>query len=121
MKFYLLFASCSGLFSVILGAFGAHALKERFTAAQLVSWETGVRYQMFHALAILLLVLLADRGLQLKPSLVAFCVGTILFSGSIYLLCLQVGPKALWGPITPLGGLALIVGWGWLLVEVIRS
>ena len=121
MKFTLIIASLYGLLSVVLGAFGAHALKDRFSSAQLLSWETGVRYQMFHAVALILLVLLAEKGLNLKPSVWAFTLGTLLFSGSIYLLCLGLGPKALWGPVTPLGGLALIVGWGWLLVEAIRS
>jgi len=121
MKIYLILASAYGLLSVVLGAFGAHALKERLSAEQLVSWETGVRYQMFHALAILLFVVLAERGLYLKPSLLAFSLGTLLFSGSIYCLCLGIGPRAVLGPITPVGGLSLIIGWGWLLVEVARK
>ncbi|MDF3131099.1 DUF423 domain-containing protein [Kiritimatiellaeota bacterium B1221] len=121
MKIPLIIAAFYGLTSVILGAFGAHALKDRFTDGQLVSWETGVRYQMFHAIAMILMVLLADKGFNVKPSVWAFCLGTLLFSGSIYLLCLGLGPKAVWGPVTPLGGLALIIGWGWLLVEAVRS
>jgi len=121
MKIYLLLSAFYGLLSVILGAFGAHALKDRLSAAQLVSWETGVRYQMFHALAMILFVVLSDRGLNVKPSLIAFSIGTVLFSGSIYFLSLGIGPKAFWGPITPLGGLSLLLGWGWLLGEVIRK
>lgn len=121
MKIFLSIASFYGLSGVILGAFGAHALKARLSADQLLSWETGVRYQMFHALAILLFLLLADKGYQLKPSLIAFSLGTLLFSGSIYCLCLGIGPRALLGPITPLGGLSLIIGWGWLLVETFRT
>jgi uncharacterized membrane protein YgdD (TMEM256/DUF423 family) len=121
MKVFLSLASFYGLSAVILGAFGAHALKDRFNPDQLLSWETGVRYQMFHALAMLLFVLLADKGYHLKPSLIAFSLGTLLFSGSIYCLCLGIGPRALLGPITPLGGLSLIIGWGWLMVAVIRN
>lgn len=121
MKIYLIFASIYAMISVVFGAFGAHVLKDRLSAEQLLSWETGVRYQMFHALAMILLVLLADRGMNLKPSLIAFSAGTLLFSGSIYLLSLGIGPRAVLGPITPLGGLSLIIGWGWLLAECIRS
>jgi len=121
MKIYLIIASIFGLLSVVFGAFGAHALKDRLSVDQLLSWETGVRYQMFHALALLLLVLLADKGWNMKPSLLAFSIGTVLFSGSIYFLCLGIGPRAVLGPITPLGGLSLIIGWGWLMVEVIRK
>ncbi len=121
MKLPLIIASLYGLLSVVFGAFGAHALKDRFSPDQLTSWETGVRYQMFHAVAMILLLLLADKGFNLKPSVWAFGLGTLLFSGSIYLLCLGIGPKALWGPVTPLGGLALIVGWVWLLVQAIRA
>ena len=121
MKIYLIIASIFGLLSVVFGAFGAHALKDRLSVDQLLSWETGVRYQKFHALALLLLVLLADKGWNMKPSLLAFSIGTVLFSGSIYFLCLGIGPRAVLGPITPLGGLSLIIGWGWLMVEVIRK
>ncbi|MGA0333337.1 MAG: DUF423 domain-containing protein [Kiritimatiellia bacterium] len=121
MKIFLSFASFYGLTAVILGAFGAHALKDRLDAHQLMSWETGVRYQMFHALALILFVLLADKGYALKPGLIALSAGTLLFSGSIYLLCLGIGPRALLGPVTPLGGLSLIVGWAWLFVAVIRK
>lgn len=121
MKIALVFASLSALLSVVFGAFGAHALRNRLSPDQLLSWETGVRYQMFHALALLLLVLLADRGMNLKPSMIAFIIGTVLFSGSIYLLSLGIGPKALWGPVTPIGGLCLIAGWAWMVYTSLTS
>ncbi len=122
MKSFLIVASVFGLLAVILGAFGAHALKDRLTPEQLVSWDTGVRYQMFHALARLLLVVLADRGIPgLSLAAGCFAVGVVLFSGSIYLLSLGIGPRALLGPVTPLGGLSLIFGWLILLIQLIRT
>lgn len=122
MKSFLILASVYGLLAVILGAFGAHALKDRLSPEQLVSWDTGVRYQMFHALALMLLVLLSDRGIPgLSLAAGCFAVGVVLFSGSIYLLCLGIGPRALLGPVTPLGGLSLIFGWLVLLIQVIRT
>lgn len=122
MKIFLIFASLYGMVGVVLGALGAHALKGRLTADQLSSWDTGVRYQLFHALALIAVVLLVDRGIPgLRVSAICFSVGVVLFSGSIYLLCLGMGPRAVLGPITPLGGLTLIAGWGALLVGVLRS
>lgn len=115
MKTAMILASIYGMVSVILGAFGAHALKEKLTADQLGSWETGVRYQMYHALALLLVALLADKGWNLKPSAICFGIGVVLFSGSIYLLSLGIGPRGFLGPMTPIGGLLLIAGWAWLL------
>jgi len=120
MKLPLLFASFYGLTGVILGAFGAHALKGRLTSDQLASWETGVRYQLVHAVALLVVAVLIDRGVGLKPTVGLMGVGTALFSGSIYLLCLDIGPKSALGPATPLGGLCLILGWGGLLIAAWR-
>lgn len=119
MKFSLILSSIYGLSAVIFGAFGAHALKDRLSPDQLLSWETGVRYQMYHALALLLMALLMDKGFSLKPTVICFGLGTLLFSGSIYLLSLGIGPRGVLGPITPIGGLVLILGWGWLLKTAI--
>jgi len=119
MKLALILASLYGMSGVILGAFGAHALKDRFTPDQLVSWETGVRYQLFHAVALLVIALLMDKGIALKPTMVLFALGTILFSGSIYLLCFEVGVKGLWA-LTPIGGVLLILGWVGILVAAIK-
>ncbi|WGH74257.1 DUF423 domain-containing protein [Tenacibaculum tangerinum] len=107
-----------GLFAVVLGAFGAHALKKIATEEQIKSFETGVKYQMYHAL-----VLLFAGSYFETPGLVlyyAFTVGTFLFSFSIYGLVLSsaTGKKMKFlGPVTPLGGLLLIVGWISLLLE----
>jgi uncharacterized membrane protein YgdD (TMEM256/DUF423 family) len=108
MNFWLLGASVLGAVGVVLGAFGAHGLQDRLTPEQLSSWETAVTYHLFHAV---LLAALAfnpgERSLGLTG--VLFSAGILLFSGSIYMLVLG-GPRWL-GPITPLGGLALIGGW----------
>jgi uncharacterized membrane protein YgdD (TMEM256/DUF423 family) len=102
---------------VIAGAFGAHYLRERLKLEprQLESFETGVRYQVFHALALLVVGLIANQTGRAGGALGAagwlFLVGTVLFSGSIYGLALQVGPRAALGPTTPIGGSLLIVGW----------
>lgn len=121
MKISLIIASLLGGIAVVLGAFGAHALKRVLNADQLLSWETGVRYQMFHALALLAVGLLIDRGFPLRPTLALFTAGTFLFSGSIYLLSLEIGPRAFLGPVTPLGGTLLIAGWAWLLKVSLTS
>lgn len=109
---------------VIAGAFGAHYLKQRLQIEprQLESFETGVRYQIYHAMALLTVGLLAitGRGAPAPLNLAGwlFLVGTVLFSGSIYMLALGVGPSKVLGPITPLGGLSLIVAWFTLALAV---
>jgi uncharacterized membrane protein YgdD (TMEM256/DUF423 family) len=113
------------LISIVLGAFGAHALKELVKEEQLISFETGVRYQMIHGLTFLVLGLNASRhSFPLKPIFRLLLIGIILFSVSIYFLSLQdvleVKLKFL-GPITPLGGLLMIVGWGVYGIQLYRS
>ncbi len=92
------------------GAFGAHGLRDRIDARSLEIFETAARYQMYHALAIVLCGALATRGAQQAGWVLQ--VGIVIFSGSLYALALT-GVKGL-GAITPLGGLALLVGWAWL-------
>jgi uncharacterized membrane protein YgdD (TMEM256/DUF423 family) len=109
---FLFLASLAGGLAVILGAFGAHGLKGRLDPAQLDVFEVGVRYHMYHALALLALAALlsrrpAERLLQAAGWL--FLAGMVLFSGSLYLLALT-GIRAL-GMITPVGGHAFIAGW----------
>ncbi len=108
-----------GLLAVVFGAFGAHALKKKLTPELLHSFETGVKYQMYHAIVLLVLGfnLGFDRSLD---SIIVHCFifGTLLFSFSIYGLCLSAanGKKLRFlGPITPFGGLLLVVGWALLL------
>ena len=96
--------------AVVLGAFGAHALNERLVAAgQLESWRTAVLYQALHALALIAVGLMPPRFAPRAAGWL-FLAGAALFSGSIYGLALE-GPKAVLGPMTPLGGLLLIGGW----------
>ena len=103
------------LSSVILGAFGAHALKEVLSESQLNSFQTGIRYQFFHGLAILILSLNSKQFTDRLSSIIKIMsAGIILFSFSIYLLNIQdlVGfSMSYLGPITPIGGLLLITSW----------
>ncbi|MGD8175140.1 DUF423 domain-containing protein [Marinimicrobium sp. ARAG 43.8] len=112
----LMLAAFSGLVSVVMGAFAAHGLRGKLTASALSAFETGVQYQMYHALALLgVLALMRSlgTGVLLQGVAWAFVLGTVLFSGSLYALALG-GPRWL-GPVTPLGGLCFIVGWGLLM------
>tara|TARA_B100000427_G_scaffold240186_1_gene203099 strand:+ start:633 stop:1019 length:387 start_codon:yes stop_codon:yes gene_type:complete len=108
--------------AIILGALGAHSLKEILTENALHSLETGIRYQLFHGLAILVLTLNTEKfTCNLKHSLNIMIVGICLFSFSIYLLSSQeiTGiPMPFLGPITPIGGILLIVSWFILLFSV---
>ena len=109
-QIYRLLGSILAFSAVLLGAFGAHALKETLSAYDSVqTWETAVRYQMWHALALILLSMISLT--QPIPKMIGpcFAIGTLLFSGSLYGLALD-GPKWL-GPVTPLGGLTLMIGW----------
>lgn len=119
-------ATFLGLTAIILGAFGAHALKNYLTPEQLISFETGVKYQMYHALFLLFLglsaVFLTDKTKKLLYWLVV--LGVTFFSGSIYLLTTKnvtgIDFKFL-GPITPIGGTLLITAWGILFVKVLNK
>lgn len=114
-----------GLVSIILGAFGAHALKKILSAEKLISFETGVKYQMYHALALLVLgfSLSFTSGLE-KWASWGMIIGTFLFSFSIYFLAFSeywnINLRIL-GPITPIGGSLLIIGWLCLLFYFIKS
>lgn len=124
----LLLAGCAaGGLAVILGAFGAHALKGKLPDPALATFDTGVRYQMFHALALLLVAALSDRlggSLALTAGWL-FATGIVLFSGSLYLLSARglLGIES-WrwlGPITPIGGMCYIAGWAVLAVAAFRA
>lgn len=118
----ILFIACAlGMTAVILGAFGAHQLAEAITPEQLHSWQTGVQYQFYHTFAIFIAAILG-RYLNKKKVRLAiwfFIAGTLLFSGSLYLLStadlLGIPDfRGVLGPVTPLGGISLIIGWGLL-------
>jgi len=104
-----------------LGAFGAHGLKSRVSADMLVVFETGVRYHMYHALALLAVGWAATRGSGSWVGVAgwAFVFGIAVFSGSLYLMVLT-GARWL-GAVTPIGGLALIVGWVALALAAFRN
>jgi uncharacterized membrane protein YgdD (TMEM256/DUF423 family) len=112
---FLFFAALFGLLGVALGAFGAHGLRTRLSPEMLAVFETGVRYQMYHALALFGTALLLPRlgGWLIVTAGWAFVAGIVLFSGSLYALALT-GITTL-GAITPLGGVAFLAGWGCLL------
>jgi len=97
-------------FAVAAGAFGAHGLRERLEPRALEIFETAARYQMFHALAMILCGVIATRGATTAGWILQ--AGIVVFSGSLYALSLS-GIKGL-GAITPIGGLAFLVGWVWL-------
>jgi uncharacterized membrane protein YgdD (TMEM256/DUF423 family) len=120
-------AAILGALAVALGAFGAHALKQRTTEAVISIFETGVRYQFYHVLALLMVgILYRDfAGRWMLWSGWSFIAGIILFSGSLYLLTyfkIIVKPEYNWvGAITPLGGLAFIAGWICLFIGIVKS
>jgi len=103
-------AAVSGMLAVVAGAFGAHGLKTRLDPEQLASWMTAAQYHLIHSVVLLALALYASSGGKpIKLSGTLFSAGILLFSGSIYLLLLT---KMRWlGPVTPIGGLLLILGW----------
>ncbi|GAB3677361.1 DUF423 domain-containing protein [Salinisphaera aquimarina] len=121
-QFALVAASIYGLLGVVLGAFGAHALSARLSPEMQSIWHTAVQYQFFHVAALLAVGVLARQGMTsgaLSVAGVCFTLGTLVFSGSLYLLALS-GVRWL-GAITPLGGVLLILGWLALLWAVTRG
>ena len=118
-KIFIAIAAILGALSVAGGAFASHALKEQISERSLEIFETGAKYQMYHALALLLVALLLTR-LEVVPTTlvtsgISFIVGVFLFSGSLYALSLT---EIKWlGAITPLGGVAFLIGWGCLAIS----
>jgi uncharacterized membrane protein YgdD (TMEM256/DUF423 family) len=125
---FLKLGSFFALTGVILGAFGAHGLESQISAAQIDTFETGVRYQFYHAFALILLALLyapMKQDVKLKYAGWLFTVGIIFFSGSIYLLAcrglLGIESWSWLGPITPLGGTCFIIAWGLVFFSAFRK
>ncbi len=110
--------------SVIFGAFGAHTLKNLITPDALATFEVGVRYQMYHALALLVMGLSSFLTVNIqKTVLIFFTLGIFLFSGSIYLLSLnEILPfdATVIGFVTPLGGTCFIIGWVYFLIKIVK-
>ena len=134
METFLLLGAALGLIGVALGAFGSHALRTKLPPERVATFETGIQYQMWHALALFLIILvdawepmsggpafyvLSERGGA--PLLFAagwsFAAGIVLFSGSLY--ALAVTGRRRWGAVTPFGGAALLLGWASLLLAIV--
>ena len=121
IKIVLSCAAISAMLSVVMGAFAAHGLKSRLSDNLLSTFQTGVQYQMYHSLALILLVILYR---QMPQALLVYSAGfmfagIILFSGSLYMLALT---QIKWfGPITPIGGLCFIVGWALLAAAALKG
>lgn len=124
MKFFIIAGAIHAFLAVAFGAFGAHALKERLSDRYLAIWETAVQYQMFHAIALIAIGILLHPNLLGASGLLsgagyAILIGIIIFSGSLFVLALSgIG---ILGAITPIGGVAFLVGWVLLIVAVVKS
>ena len=126
IRWFVVAGALYGATGVLLGAFGAHALKSRLSADSLATWETAVLYQLIHAVGLLVIGLfgwvLHENGTSTPAGLGvagwSWVIGVVLFSGSLYWLALG-GPRFL-GPLTPLGGMAFVVGWVTLAFSALR-
>ena len=124
-QFTLVFAAIFGMLAIILGAFGAHALKKTLNEDQLKSFETGVKYQMYHAIVLLTLGFQLEFTQSIETYIIySFVGGIVLFSFSIYGLVISSAKNKklrFLGPVTPLGGLLLTIGWGLFLYYAITT
>ena len=124
MNIWIGFGALFGGFSVILGAFGAHFLKNLLPIQKLAAFQTANQYMAIHSLALILIGVLSIQmseayETKLKRAGTFFTIGTILFCGSIYVLTFE-GPK-FFGPITPIGGLFFIIGWFLLAITFLKK
>jgi uncharacterized membrane protein YgdD (TMEM256/DUF423 family) len=111
MKRNLIITAFLGCITIILGAFGAHALQETLSINELKSFETGVRYQMYHVIVLLFINTCTGFNLKTQNTIsYLFFIGVLFFSGSIYAITFGVNAKSIWF-VTPLGGLFFILGW----------
>lgn len=119
-KRMLVIAAVLAALGVALGAFGAHALEDYLSPERMATWETAVQYHMWHSLAIMVLAIVSEAfKINLKISIRLILAGILIFSGSLYLLCLTgIG----WlGAITPIGGICFITGWLYCAVQIIKN
>jgi uncharacterized membrane protein YgdD (TMEM256/DUF423 family) len=118
-KTFLLVGATAAFLAVAFGAFGAHALRARLSPDMLGVFETSARYQMYHAIAIVLVGLIAARldGWVIRAAGWCFAAGIVLFSGSLY--ALAISGVTVFGAITPIGGLAFLAGWALLIVAAL--
>lgn len=122
-KFFALGSFLAGL-AVATGAFGAHGLQKMVSPASLVTWEKAVRYQMYHAFGLLFIAWAITQWRAQEKTLVnagwAFIAGIILFSGSLYLLVFT-GTLSFFVYLTPIGGVAFVLGWYWMMLAAQRA
>ena len=121
-KLFIIIGAVYGALAVMIGAFGAHALKDTLeSSGRLETFETGVKYQFYHALALVLLgiIMMNAKHHFYQYAGYSFSLGIIIFSGSLYILCLTGITK--FGMITPLGGLLMILGWIFLLLGAVKT
>lgn len=122
MKLFIILGALNALLAVALGAFGAHGLEEKLTPKYLEVWKTGVQYEMFHAIGLMIIGILSSKfpaSSLLSWSGWLMFIGIILFSGSLYVLSTS-GIKIL-GAITPIGGVAFIVSWLLLIIFAVKN
>lgn len=125
-KQIILVAALFGMLAVILGAFGAHGLEGKISDYHLNTWKTANQYHFYHTLALLFLSTFSRaKNSSIRVSFIAFTVGILLFSGSLYILSVRsligIDGWSFLGPITPLGGLCFIVGWIGLFIAAMRN
>ncbi|WP_409252302.1 DUF423 domain-containing protein [Bacillus sp. SCS-153A] len=122
MKTFIIIGAINAFLSVAMGAFGAHALEGKISQKYIDIWNTGVLYQMFHSIGILIIGVLAGNiaaSSMLNWSGWLMLIGIVLFSGSLYILSLT-GIKVL-GAITPLGGLSFLIAWVLLIITALKT
>ena len=125
-KSIITFATIFIVLGIVFGALGAHALEKILTKEQLASYEVAVKYQIYHGIALLSLVSMGQKfDFSLKMMFRCILFGVLIFSGSIYILVFQnlFGVKLgmIFGPLTPVGGLLMIIGWCLFLVSLVKS
>lgn len=122
MKLFAMLGAINMAIGILLGAFAAHGLKQKLSTDMLAVFQTGVQYQIYHALGLLLVAALMipyPNAPGLRTGGWLLMAGIVLFSGSLYLLALT-GQK-FFGPITPVGGVAFIVGWIWIFWAMLKQ
>jgi uncharacterized membrane protein YgdD (TMEM256/DUF423 family) len=123
MPFFIIAGAINAFIAVTLGAFGAHALKEKLSEKYLAIWETAVQYQMYHAIGLIVIGILMSSSIigpvsQLSWAGYLMLAGIVIFSGSLYILSLS-GIGVL-GAITPIGGIAFLVAWVFVIVAAVK-
>jgi uncharacterized membrane protein YgdD (TMEM256/DUF423 family) len=116
-KLWIIISAVSGFTAVAIGAFGAHGLKEKLSPEMLEIFKTGVLYQFIHTIVLLILSLISF--IKTKIASVFFLLGIILFSFSLYIY--STSGITIFAMITPIGGVCFLIGWLWIIVEVIRT